>query len=128
MIAKRILDPKRLRRIEGSFSFIPHRFLSGGFLTALEQKEFLLYFFLVLAGDRDGLSFYSYDRICSLLRITVDEYMDARNGLIAKELIAFDGTTFQVLHLPENPASRLTPESESEAIEKAIKKCLTRDY
>jgi hypothetical protein len=60
-----------------------------------------LYLFLVLASDRNGLSFYSYDAICSLLQLSVDEYIAARNGLIGKDLIAFDGTLFQVLELPQ---------------------------
>ena len=101
MITKKVLNPTRIRRIEGSFGFIPHRFLSDGFLAALDQKEILLYFFLVLASDRNGLSFYSYDAICSLLGLSVDEYIEARDGLIGKDLIAFDGTIFQVLSLPE---------------------------
>jgi hypothetical protein len=101
MLKKKILRPERLRRIDGGFSFIPHRFLLEGFLASLNQKEFLLYFFLVLASDRNGLSFYSYDRICTLLQITLDEYIASRDGLIEKDLIAFDGTLFQVLSLPQ---------------------------
>ena len=100
MITKKVLNPTRIRRIEGSFGFIPHRFLTDGFLAALDQKEILLYFFLVLASDRNGLSFYSYDAICSLLGLSADEYIEARDGLIGKDLIAFDGTIFQVLSLP----------------------------
>jgi hypothetical protein len=103
MIRKRILNPQRVRRIEGSFSFIPHRFLTDGFLTSLEQKELLVYLFLVLVSDRDGLSYYSYESICRLLQITVEEYIDARDGLMEKDLLAFDGTLFQVLHLPSKP-------------------------
>ncbi|MBW1778807.1 MAG: hypothetical protein JRJ54_14660 [Deltaproteobacteria bacterium] len=103
MMKKHILDPARVRRIRGGFSFIPHRFLTGGFLSALNADPLLLYFFLVLAGDRNGLSFYSYDAICSLLHMSVDRYVDARNALIENDLIAFDGTIFQVLELPESP-------------------------
>ena len=103
MIKKRILEPDRIRRIQGGFSFIPHRFLTDGFLASLDQTEILLYLFLVLASDRNGLSFYSYDAICTLLQITVDDYVEARDGLIHKDLIAFDGTLFQVLDLPEKP-------------------------
>jgi len=101
MIHKKILEPERIRQIEGSFGFIPHRFLTDGFLAALSQHELLLYLFLILAADRYGLSFYNYDSICSLLGITVDQYMKARDGLIKKDLIAFDGTIFQVLSLPK---------------------------
>lgn len=100
MIKKKILNPERVRKINGGFSFIPHRFLQDEFLAALSQQEILVYLFLVLASDRFGLSFYSYDMICSLLQITVDQYIEARNLLIEKDLIAFDGTLFQVLELP----------------------------
>jgi len=103
MIRKRILNPDRIRHINGGFSFIPHRFLSQGFLADLQQKEILLYLFLVIASDRYGLSFYSYDAICTLLELDLDQYINARDGLIDKDLIAFDGTIFQVLDLPAKP-------------------------
>ena len=105
---KKVLNPNRIRRIEGGFSFIPHRFLADGFLAALNQKEVLLYLFLVLVSDRHGLSFYSYDVICSLLQLTLDEYIEARDGLIKKDLLAFDGTIFQVLELPKRPIEART--------------------
>lgn len=105
MIKKKILSPDRIRRIHGGFSFIPHRFLCDGFLATLQQKEILLYLFLVLAADRYGLSFYSYDTICTLLQMNLDQYIYARNGLVDKDLIAFDGTVFQVLELPARPVS-----------------------
>jgi hypothetical protein len=103
MIKRKVLNPDRIRRIHGGFSFIPHRFLGDGFLASLQQKETLLYLFLVLASDRHGLSFYSYDTICSLLQMDLDQYIKVRNGLIDKDLIAFDGTVFQVLELPVTP-------------------------
>ena len=93
--------PQRLRRIGGQgFSFIPYRFLRDGFLSALGPGELALYVFLVLAGNRYGVSFYGYDAICSLLHMHLDEYIAARNGLIDKDLIAFDGSRHQVLSLP----------------------------
>jgi len=101
MIRKKILAPDRIRQIAGSFGFIPHRFLTDGFLAALSQHELLLYLFLIMAADRYGLSFYSCNSICSLLGLSDDQYLKARDGLIAKDLIAFDGTIFQVLSLPE---------------------------
>jgi hypothetical protein len=106
MIKKRILNPQRVRSIEGGFSFIPHRFLTGGFLQALPQKSLLLYLFLVLVSDRNGLSFYAYDSICSLLQFGLDDYIEARDELIASDLIAFDGDCFQVLKLPPKPVRR----------------------
>jgi hypothetical protein len=104
MITKKVLVANRIRCIDGGFSFIPHRFLTDGFLKTLSQQQLLLYIFLVLAADRYGLSFYSYDRICSFLHMTLEQYTAARDGLIEKDLIAFDGTLFQVLSLPASPA------------------------
>jgi hypothetical protein len=103
MIKKKILSPNRIRRIDGGFSFVPHRFVTDGFLAVLGQNEILLYLFLIIVSDRNGISFYSYDAICTLLQITVDDYIEVRDALIKRDLIAFDGTLFQVLDLPVKP-------------------------
>lgn len=95
--------PDRVRRIERGFAIIPNRFLHEGFFASLDHVERSLYFFLVIAGDRDGVSFYGPDRICSTLEISLDDYLVARNSLIAKDLVAFDGTRLQVLSLPVAP-------------------------
>ena len=102
MMGKIILCPDRVRKIAGTFGFIEHRFLKEGFFYSLSHHELLLYLFLVLASDRNGLSFYGYEKICTLLRISVDEFILARDGLIYKDLIAFDGRTFQLLSLPRH--------------------------
>jgi hypothetical protein len=104
MSEKRVLCPERVRTIKGSFSFLEHRFLRDGFWETLDHDALLFYVFLVLVGDRKGLSYYPYDKISNLLKITVDDYIAARNDLIKKDLIAFDGRLFQVLSLPETPA------------------------
>ena len=95
------LEPDRIRKITGSFAFIEHRFLHDGFWYSLDHHQLLLYLFLIIVADRSGLSYYSYDKICTLLRISVDEYILARNALIDQNMIAFDGYLFQVLSLPE---------------------------
>jgi len=104
MIQKRVLKTQRIRKTTGSFAFIEHRFLRDGFLASLTHLEMLLYLFLVMAADRHGLSFYGFESICSILKMDVDAYIEARNGLIQKDLIAFDGRLFQVLSLPASPS------------------------
>jgi hypothetical protein len=101
MIKKTPLIPHRVRKIKGSFAFIEHRFLRDGFWSRLDHHGLVLYLFLVMVGDRNGISFYCYDRICTLLGMSVDDYILARNALIEKDLIAFNGNVFQVLSLPE---------------------------
>lgn len=108
-MSRQPIRPDRVRRIQRGFAAIPNRFLHGGFFVSLGQLERSLYFFLVLAADRSGVSFYAYDKICSTLEVSPDEYVAARNALIDKDLIAFDGTRFQVLSLPPHPVARLRP-------------------
>jgi hypothetical protein len=118
MMEKAPIIPQRVRRIDGSFAFIEHRFLRDGFWSSLDHKELLLYLFLVMVGDRRGISFYCYDRICNLLEVSVDDYILARNTLIKKDLIAFDGKFFQVLSLPEKLVVTSRPLTNQEEMEK----------
>lgn len=103
MFQKRILRTDRLRYPDGRFSFIPHRFLASGFLKSLTQNELLLYFFLTLASDKNGVSYYGQKSICEHLHLSKSDYTNAIGGLLQRDLIAFDGVFFQVLQLPEKP-------------------------
>ena len=100
MFEKNLIVPELRRQLAPPFAWLDRRFLFDDYLGRSSPKENLLYLFLALAADRDGLSFYSYDRICQLLKFTVDDYIEAREGLLGKELIAFDGRQFQLLALP----------------------------
>ena len=75
-----------------------------------------MYLFLILASDRYGLSYYSYDMICSFLQLTLDQYIEARDGLVKKDLISFDGRLFQVLALPGKPRHTRIIQNEDPAV------------
>ncbi len=100
--------PDRIRKIRGSFSWIEHRFVHDGFLRALSGDELLLYYFLVTVGDRNGVSYYDYEKICQLLKLEVEAYIRARDALIARQLIAYQQGVFQVLPLPARTSPSLT--------------------
>lgn len=64
---------------------MPTRLLCGGFFTALNHSQHSFYIFLVLADDRDGVSFHSYDRICTPLdrnakRVMIDSVVFCAGG------------------------------------------------
>lgn len=103
MAIKKLLFPDRVRKIEGSFSWIDHRFVTEGFLYELSMIEVLLYFFLVAVSDRNGLSFYHDDRIASLLKIDLAALGKAREGLILRSLLAYEPPLYQILSLPPKP-------------------------
>lgn len=101
-----VIDPTRIRTTEGSFAFIPHRFLRAGFWRTCGPAELVVYFFLVLAADRHGMSFYGREKTALLCGLTLQELMKASDGLEAKSLIVHDGPLTQVLALPEAPVRR----------------------
>ena len=106
MINKTPIRADRIRKISGSFGFIEHDFFRKGFFKSLTHQELVFYLFLVLVSDRNGMSYWGYDKICNVVNITVDQYIQCRNWLMDMDLIAFDGTLFQVLSLPPQPVRR----------------------
>ena len=110
MLDKRLLDPPRLRKIQGSFSWIDHRLITGGFLADLSTMEILLYLFLVAVCDRNGISFYHQDKIASLLKIDLASLGKARESLIHRSLLAYEPPLYQILSLPARPVAPLPPE------------------
>lgn len=103
-LGRRPLVADRVRTIGNhGFSFFPNRFVQDGFFAALTGDEQRLYFLLVLVGDRYGVSFYHYESLCALLQMPLERYLLARDGLVGKDLVAFDATRFQVLELPTDP-------------------------
>ena len=108
-----LLLPDRLRRIDGSFAFLPHRFLRDDFWASLQHDELLLYVLLALVADRQGMSFYHDDRLASTLRLVLDAFLDARTGLVEKDLLAYDprGPRYQLLSLPPGPVRQPTRET-----------------
>jgi len=81
MVSKSLIIPELKRVLKPPFAWIDRRFLFNGFLAELSPQENLLYFFFVLVADRDGLSFYNYDKICQLLKLDADDYVQARDSL-----------------------------------------------
>ena len=97
-------QPYRIRSIRGSFSWIDHRFLRQGFDQGLTRLEKLFYFVLIAVSNREGVSFYSDERLWEILEIRHGhELTGARDELVARDLIAFEDGIYQVLDLPPGP-------------------------
>ena len=97
--------PERVRRIRAcTFGWIDHRVLAEGWLAQLSADALRLYVFLVLAADANGVSWYSYDRICERLQMTLESYLAARDELMQRALVAYAHGVFQVLTFPTRVA------------------------
>ncbi len=122
MANKKPIIIDRIRNIrECTFGWVDHNFLHRGFLNCLSQPELLLYYFLITVADRNGVSFYDYERICQFLKLELDDYITARNRLCKQSLIAFENSIFQVLSLPEpNKPIVQTPSSIKRSSDKDV--------
>jgi len=94
------LRPDRIRRIERPFGWIPFRILSSGLLGQLSIPAKLLFFFLCLVSDQQGISFYGPRRMIELLGLSASEITNAVGELRDADLLAFDGQVYQLLSLP----------------------------
>ena len=100
MIPKRVLVPARLRRPPATgWSWVDRRFVREH-AERLSREAMLLYFFLAAVSDRNGLSFYRDGTLAVLLGMTVPAVLQARDELLAHDLIAHEMRLTQVLSLP----------------------------
>jgi len=108
MIEKRILVPARLRHPPASgWSWVDRRFVREH-AERLSREAMLLYFFLAAVADRNGLSFYRDGTLAILLGMTMPALLQARDELLAHDLIAHEMRLTQVLSLPSPGQRRLS--------------------
>ena len=100
MITKRILVPDRLRRHPTTgWSWIDGRFVREH-MAHLSREAVLLYFFLSAVADVNGLSFYGDGTVATRLRMPLTALLQARDELLAYDLIAHEPPLTQVLSMP----------------------------
>ena len=99
MIIKRPIRPERIRQVPVSFSWVDHRLVRQNLLSRCPHRALALYLFLVTVADAQGLSYYSDPAIGRRLNLTGQELAQARQQLMAADLIAFQSPLYQVLSL-----------------------------
>ena len=86
-----IPQPKNIRNIKGSFAWLDHRLMRNGFLEVMTHDDMVLYLFLILAADRNGVSFYRKEKICEAVSLDFSQFEIAKDRLVNMNLIAFEG-------------------------------------
>ena len=100
MVQKPILVPSRLRCPPATgWSWVDRRFVREH-MAYLSREAVLLYFFLSAVADKHGLSFYGDGTLVIQLRMTLPTLLEARDELLARDLIAYETRWTQVLSLP----------------------------
>ena len=109
-VIKRLLCPRRRRRVPSRFSWIDHRLVGDRHIEKCASAALALYLFLVTVSDSDGLSYYSDRSICRKLSLDAGQLAGARDQLLQAGLIAYEKPLYQVLSLePERPAPAAPP-------------------
>lgn len=83
-------QPKNIRKIKNSFAWIDHRLMRGGYLNIMTHEDVMLYLFLILAADQNGVSFYRKEKICDILSLKFNQFEIAKDRLMNMKLIAFE--------------------------------------
>ena len=102
-VIKRVLCPRRLRKVPSQFSWVDHRLVRDRHLCRCSHPALALYLFLVTVCDGQGLSYYSDASIMRLLKFDPPGLAHARQELIDAKLIAHQRPLYQVLALEGAP-------------------------
>jgi hypothetical protein len=102
-IAKRVLNPERLRQVPEHFSWLDHRLVREHTIEKADVCAWALYLFLVTVADAHGLSYYADASLSRRLGLDLRRLAQARNDLIRLDLIAYDPPLYQVLSFPAAP-------------------------
>lgn len=89
------VDPSRVRELPSHFAWVDHRLRDV--LHRFSLEEIALLFFLHLAADRNGCSFWADATIAKKLGLREGEIVYARQRLVQKGFIAYRFPLHQVL-------------------------------
>jgi hypothetical protein len=92
-----VVDPSRVRSFLRQFAWVDPRLRDV--LSNLTLEEIALLFFLHLAADRHGCSFWSDATLAKRLPLREEEVRKARAGLVQKDLVAYRYPLYQILAL-----------------------------
>lgn len=99
MIPQRILVQSRVRRPPATgWSWVDRRFVREH-MAYLSREATLLYFLLCAVADKYGMSFYGDGTLAVMLHVPLSVLVQARDELLARDLIAHETRFTQVLSL-----------------------------
>jgi hypothetical protein len=91
--------PDRVRTLPPHFAWVDHRLRER--LQALSLEEIALLFFLHLAADKNGCSFWADSTIAKKLGLKEGDVTQARYALLSRGFIAYRYPLYQLLALED---------------------------
>ena len=99
MIPKRVLVENRVRQPPATgWSWVDRRFVREH-MAYLSPEATLFYFLLCAVADKHGMSFYGDGTLAVMLHVPLSALVQARDELLARDLIAHEERFTQVLSL-----------------------------
>ena len=96
---KRPVDRQRICPMPRQFGALDRRLVYQGHIRLMSFEQIALYTFLICVSDAQGLSFYSEERICRELSMSLNCLWDAREGLIDQGLLLYRRPIYQLLEV-----------------------------
>lgn len=96
------VDPNRVRTLPSHFAWVDHRLRDR--LGDLPLEDVAVLFFLHLAADRNGCSYWSDKNLGQRLGLHEGDVIQARYRLVSRGLVAYRYPLYQILPL-EDPRS-----------------------
>jgi len=96
---KQPLSLAQLRQTPRQFSWIDQRLVRERYIDRLSHGACALYLFLLTVADAQGLSYYAEPTLCQRLSMSPAALRQARQDLIAHQLVAYRRPLYQVLAL-----------------------------
>jgi hypothetical protein len=96
---KHLLRADAVRRVPKQFSWLDQRLVRERYIERCDADALALYLVLVTVGDEQGLSYYGTAALCRCVSMNESRLHQARQGLLAAGLIAYQAPLYQVLSL-----------------------------
>jgi DNA-binding MarR family transcriptional regulator len=96
------VEPTRVRSLPAHFAWADHRLRDR--LATLTLEEIALLFFLHLAADKTGCSFWADSTIAKRLGVREGDIVAARVELVRKGFVAYRYPLYQILPIVEDAA------------------------
>jgi hypothetical protein len=96
---KQPLSLAQLRQTPRQFSWVDQRLVRERYIDRLSHQACALYLFLLTVADAQGLSYYAEPTLCQRLSMSPAALRQARQDLIAHQLVAYRRPLYQVLAL-----------------------------
>ena len=100
-ITKQPVDPQRVRTMPAQFGAVDRRLVYQKHIRRMSPEQIALYVFLQCVSDAEGLSFYSDERVCEELRLSLNGLWNAREALVHAGFLLYRRPIYQLLNLPQ---------------------------